>query len=290
MKTTNRVARIATTLLCLAVLTSASFAKSNPLNIPRGLAVDAQGNLWVANAGTNSILAFNSGYKQLTSSTITESIVEPTGVAFDTLGNLWVSNYYTGNVGAITEYVNGVQNSSATITEGIDLPTALTVDGLNNIWVVNYNNGSGNPSITVYESASPDQPPAVLAQTLSVLPPALGITIAPGGTLAYGSNGFTYYQPVTPALINGTLVSSYYFPQFNAAALTSAGGLEYIATIDGSVYTAAGFVTNKLFQAPFTPYGIAVDTVRKRVYVSSGYSNSIAVYSSTTGALLHTID
>lgn len=280
--------RIAVSLLCLFAFASASFAKSNPLNIPRGLAVDARGNLWVANAGTNSILAFSSSYKPLPSSTITQSIVEPTGVAFDTQGNLWVSNYYTADVGAITEYTNGVQNSSATISEGINLPTALTVDGLNNVWVVNYNNGS--PTITAYESASPDLPPAVLVQTLSVLPPAAGVTIAPGGILAYGSNGFTYYQPVTPALINGTLVSGYYFPQFDAAALTSAGELEYIANVDGSVYTAAGFVTNKLFQAPFTPYGIAVDTVRGRVYVSSGYSNSIAVYSSKTGALLHTIN
>ena len=36
-------------LLCLTVFASASFAASSPLNNPRGLAVDAKGNLYVAN-------------------------------------------------------------------------------------------------------------------------------------------------------------------------------------------------------------------------------------------------
>ena len=36
-------------LLCLAAFASASFAATSPLNNPRGLAVDAKGNLYVAN-------------------------------------------------------------------------------------------------------------------------------------------------------------------------------------------------------------------------------------------------
>ena len=48
-----RLTRLLTSLfavtLCLAVLTSASFAKPLPLNDPTCLAVDAAGNLYVAN-------------------------------------------------------------------------------------------------------------------------------------------------------------------------------------------------------------------------------------------------
>ena len=50
MKSIKIFARIAASLLCLAVFTSASFAKTSPLANPYGMAVDVKGNLWVANA------------------------------------------------------------------------------------------------------------------------------------------------------------------------------------------------------------------------------------------------
>jgi hypothetical protein len=60
-------------------------------------------------------------------------VSEPTGIAFDSLGNLWVCNY---DLGAVTEYTSGVQNTSVTLT-GVPLPWAIAVDGLNNVWVAN---------------------------------------------------------------------------------------------------------------------------------------------------------
>ena len=91
MKRTKSFALIASILLCLVVFVSASFA-ANPLLNPRGLAVDAKGNLWVANkqggsAGIGNILAFNPDYERLTNKTITNAILDPTGVAFDAEGN-----------------------------------------------------------------------------------------------------------------------------------------------------------------------------------------------------------
>jgi hypothetical protein len=46
----NFVRTIASTLLFLCVLGSASFAVKKPISHPRGLAVDAKGNLYVANS------------------------------------------------------------------------------------------------------------------------------------------------------------------------------------------------------------------------------------------------
>src|SRR5271163_1086204 len=101
---------VASTLLCLVALTSASFAAKKPISFPRGLAVDAKGNLYVANSGGNDILIYNDSYVQTTSKTITQGVSNPTGVAIDSQGNLWVSNYGTSNGGAngsISEYTNG---------------------------------------------------------------------------------------------------------------------------------------------------------------------------------------
>ncbi|MBZ5683445.1 MAG: hypothetical protein LAP86_00290 [Acidobacteriia bacterium] len=56
--------------LCLVVLASASFAATPPLSQPRGLAVDAKGNLYVANWAVNQNLIYNPTYQQLTGRTI----------------------------------------------------------------------------------------------------------------------------------------------------------------------------------------------------------------------------
>jgi hypothetical protein len=76
MKSTKIFTGIAATLLCLAVFASASFAKTTPLANPHGMAVDAKGNLWVANAngGTSQsgrILEYNAAYVQQPKATIT---------------------------------------------------------------------------------------------------------------------------------------------------------------------------------------------------------------------------
>ncbi|MGB7149565.1 MAG: hypothetical protein WBD45_10455, partial [Terriglobales bacterium] len=52
--------------LALSMGAIASSAATNPLNNPRGLTVDAKGDLWVANSGDNNVIAFTSGYKQIT--------------------------------------------------------------------------------------------------------------------------------------------------------------------------------------------------------------------------------
>lgn len=77
------------TLLCLVFFASLSFAASG-LNNPSALAVDAKGNLWVANQGANNILKFNPNYVLQAKSTITAGINAPTGIALDPLGNVWV--------------------------------------------------------------------------------------------------------------------------------------------------------------------------------------------------------
>jgi DNA-binding beta-propeller fold protein YncE len=69
------------------------------LSYPKGLAVDAKGNLHVANSGGNDILVYNPELSQVTSKTITCNISNPSGVALDRVGNLWVTNHGTSNGG-----------------------------------------------------------------------------------------------------------------------------------------------------------------------------------------------
>jgi len=286
MKSANTFARIVCTLLCLCAFTSASFAATKPLSYPRGLAVDAKGNLYVANSGGNDILVYNPNYGQTTAKTITQNISNPSGVAFDPQGNLWVSNYGTSNGGAngsVAEYTNGKQNTNASITSGILGPNAIAVDGLGNVWVENdYTN------VTVYAPSYVYTQPYSLIRTLTPSPTVYGITVS-DGAFSWGANGGVSQVAATPVVVSGT-ISGFAYGNDNGYALASdASGQVYMGNTDGSVNIASPLVFEYGFlQLTFAPSGIAIDNARGRVYLSNYNGNSISVYS-TAGALLHTI-
>lgn len=79
MKFMQRSASVAATFcLLMIVFGSASFAATTSLNDPTALALDAAGNLWVVNAGSNSILKFNPNYVLQSGATITQGLDTPT--------------------------------------------------------------------------------------------------------------------------------------------------------------------------------------------------------------------
>jgi DNA-binding beta-propeller fold protein YncE len=279
MKSTNSFARIAFTLLCLFAFASASFAATRPLQYPYGLAVDAKGNLYVANNLGNDILVYSTKYTQVASRTITQGVNNPTGIAFDPFGNLWVANEGSGN---ISEYTAGKQNTSATITNSIYNPNAIAFDGLGNLWVEN-NIGY----VTVYAPPSAFYPPSVLVQTLTPSYPVFGIAVAKG-TFAWGGGGVLNVATATPALISGAL-NGFDLPNDNPFALAAdATGNIYVGNVDGSVNLEEPSQQLPFVQLSFMPNGIAVDSTHGRVYFSNANGNSISVYS-TAGALLHVI-
>jgi DNA-binding beta-propeller fold protein YncE len=285
MKSTNNFVRIASTLLCLFAFASASFATTKPLSYPRGLAVDAKGNLYVANSGGNDILVYNPSYNQVPSKTITENVINPTGVAFDPQGNLWVANYGTSNGGAngsIGEYTDGVQNTGHSITNGILGPEAIAVDGLGNVWVEN-----DYVNVTVYSPDYPFSPPTTLLLTLTPAFPVYGIALS-GQTFAYGGNNAVTIEAATSALANVYLVQAV-FSNGAFALATDNTGKTYAGSLDNTVNVLTNGNEQQLLQLSFTPTGIAVDNTRGRLYISNENGNSISVYS-TAGVLLKTIE
>jgi DNA-binding beta-propeller fold protein YncE len=276
---------IASSVLCLFLAASASFAATKPpqpVNAPRGLALDVKGNLYVANSGGNNVLVYSPSYVQTTSKTITQGISNPTGVAFDGSGNLWVANYGTSNggpTGSISEYTGGKQNTSGSITSGILSPVALAIDGAGDLWV---NNTYVN--LTIYYPTSTFASPSSLLQRVSESGAVYYGIAAGGGRIAWGGNQVTTYSLI--GFLLGEVPLDYNTTGF--AVATDATGNLYIGNLDKSV-NIYGPQVNKVFtQLSFVPYGIAVDSARGRVYFSNYDGNSIAVYS-TAGALLKTI-
>jgi sugar lactone lactonase YvrE len=123
------------------VLTSAA----GSLDAPAGIAFDADGNLWVANSGNDSVVAFTpaqlaasgspSPAVALTSST--GGLHYPYGLAFDAAGSLWVAPVFSGAVlryGAAQLVASGTPTPAATVT-GFAAPKALAFDHAGDLWV-----------------------------------------------------------------------------------------------------------------------------------------------------------
>jgi DNA-binding beta-propeller fold protein YncE len=275
-------------LLCLLAFATAGFAVTPTIDLPRGLAVDATGNLYVANSGGNNILVYSPGYVLQKSKTITSGISTPWGVALDPIGDLWVAN---NGSNSITEYNGGAQDTGSTISKSILSPEALVFDSAGNLWVQN-----NAMYLTVYESARTYGAPVNLLQTITPGGTIYGLTFG-AGALSIGTKSEVLINAEGSALFVGLLNPLPLSSNTGFAMACDASGKIYIGNLDNSVTLVTpaqagdgqGTIIVKTFlQLPFAPSGIGIDNVRGRIYFSNYNNNSISVYS-TAGALLHEI-
>jgi streptogramin lyase len=132
VKKTKLTAAYSAALLLItlfSLITRGTAATNYSLNAPQGLALDANGNLYVANTGASQVLVYNTSYAQLPAKTITHNVVNPSSLAFDGNGNLWVAN--AGN-NTLTKY-GPLGAQEGTPVGGI--PCAIAIDGLGDLWV-----------------------------------------------------------------------------------------------------------------------------------------------------------
>jgi hypothetical protein len=222
------------------------------LSEPTALAVDATGNVWVANynaavsefSPTGSALSPARGY---TGGGLEESF----GIAIDATGHVWVCNEqssatFNAGLGSITELaVDGTILSGASGFDGggLDFPEALTIDANGQIWAANY----GNSTLTA------------LASNGMAISPASGFT--GGGMsfpvgLAVGAAGNIWVANQGAGQISA-------FSEAGAALSPAAG------------YTGGGITV---------PQGIATDQ-HGNVWVSNYYGNSVSEFSNHGAAL-----
>ena len=113
------------------------------LSAPKGLAVDYNGNVWVANSGNNSVTELsNTGAALSGLGGFTAGAMNvPVALAIDLNNNVWIAN--SGN-STVTELSNAGTNGQAFAGGGLNVPRSIAIDALNNVWVAN----NGNSSVT----------------------------------------------------------------------------------------------------------------------------------------------
>lgn len=142
------------------------------LSDPYGVAVDAKGNIYVANvtnfeggaSGSGSITIYRSGSNGNVKPIGTiagpdTGLHDPVGVAVDCSGNIYVANYEGGpsEFGSVTVYPPGSDGDAKParaivgVDTGIRQPYGVALDSAGNIYVANYTGGESRAgSVTVY--------------------------------------------------------------------------------------------------------------------------------------------
>ena len=122
---------------------------STTLNTPRGLTVDTAGNVYVANAGVNTVLKYPSG--STTPSQLASASGATSGTAVDGAGNV-----FFGVIGAgVYELVGGTGTAVKINSTAVNSDNNLSVDGAGNLYTSDENSGaiyelpSGNYSSAV---------------------------------------------------------------------------------------------------------------------------------------------
>jgi prepilin-type N-terminal cleavage/methylation domain-containing protein len=126
------------------------------LGVPYGIAIDASGNIWLANrywveefnnSGSYISQIGGSGYAN-------GKLISPWGVTFDATGNIWVTDGYNNRVQQFTSggvWLQTIPSSgcgnvspagcTASATNGqFNSPTGIAIDSTGNIWVADNSN------------------------------------------------------------------------------------------------------------------------------------------------------
>ena len=147
---------------------------SSGLKNPQGVAVDGQGNLYIADTGHNAIEEWSGGPLQ----TLSSAQNAPAAVAVDGHGNVYIAD--TGN--RAIEVFNAANNPTLTnLVSGLSNPSGVAVDGQGNV----YFSDTGNNVIDEWNAANGmTTPPG-----LSGLNSPTGVAVDAEGNVYFADSG-----------------------------------------------------------------------------------------------------
>jgi sugar lactone lactonase YvrE len=109
---------------------------------PYDVAIDAKGNVWVANQGGDKLTELNAlGVPGSSTGYSGGGLTIPYAIAIDSSGDVWLAGNGSGNTNPfLSEFSSAgapITSSSGITTGGINTPRGMTIDKNGNIWVAN---------------------------------------------------------------------------------------------------------------------------------------------------------
>ena len=172
---------------------------ANGLSSPVGLAFNASGILFAAEAGSGNIINFT---PDGTKATFATGLSGPAGLAFDPSGNLFVADFTAGTVFKFTK-----AGAKSTFATGMKLPAGVAVDNAGNVFVSE--SGSG----TIFKFA----PDGTKTSFVTGLSRPYGLAFDASGNLVVADNGAGATLIFAPDATKTTIFTSKFnTPQFVA--------------------------------------------------------------------------
>jgi sugar lactone lactonase YvrE len=235
------------------------------LNEPSGVAVDAQGNFYIADTLNNAIKEFSVVTGQVTTP-VSAGLSGPLGVALDSQGNVYIAD--TGN-NAIEEWNASTQQVTALVSVGLNAPAGVAVDSQGNVYIAD----TGNNSVKQWVAATQQVNLLVGAGLNS----PSGVAVDSGGNVYIadtGNNAIEEWNAVTqqtsPVISTGLKTP-------RGVAVDGQGNIYIADTGNSSVKewgAATQQVTSLLSSGLATPGGVAVDG-SGNVYIADTGNNDI---------------
>ncbi|MGO9456110.1 MAG: IPT/TIG domain-containing protein, partial [Acidimicrobiales bacterium] len=253
-------------------VTITSDAKTPPsLDGPENVALDASGDLWVANSHSNTVVEYTptqlaaSGapVPAVTITSKTTSLGYPRGLAFSSSGNLWVSST---SVSHLVEY------TPAQLATGGALTPAVTISSTTFLWTLAFDNSGDlwaskldTSAVSEYSAsqltASGSPTPAVtIAGTKTGLEDPLGLAIKQPPTV-------TSLSPATGPERGGTTVT------VHGTGFTSASKVSF-----GSSAATTVKVTSPFTLTAVAPKGLKTVTVTVGTFSGTSAPSAGSVY------------
>ncbi|MGO4885789.1 MAG: BACON domain-containing protein [Bryobacteraceae bacterium] len=237
---------------------------SSGLSGPQGVAVDGQGNVYIADTSNNAIEEWNASTQQV--STLVSGLNAPTGVAVDSSGNV----YFTDNKNnAIKEWSPSTQQVSVLVSSGINGPSGVAVDGQGNVYFSDSNHNfikewvAATKTVTKLVSAGLNLPRGVAVDSLGNV------------YLADTKNNALKEWNATSTLVT-SLVSSGLNNPFGVAV--DGQGNSYVADMGDNAIKQWNVAGQQLVPLVSTglqlPHGVAVDS-QGNIYIADTNNNAI---------------
>jgi len=159
--------------------------------LAQGVAVDVQGNLYVSDGNTKTILKISQGTNSsIPVQTLTAAFSNPTLLTLDTLGNLWVYDAGANSIYKMAIALNKGPGAVALPTATVTSVTAtgLAVDAAGNLYV------QTSSGVTEYPSYTTSGPASVTVYSGGTTPK--GIALDGAGNLYYADAGNTAVQEI----------------------------------------------------------------------------------------------
>ncbi len=237
---------------------------SSGLSFPAGAAVDAAGNVYIADTSHNAIKKWTVVSNTVTT-LVSSGLLSPQGVALDAAGNVYIADT---SHNAIKIWTAASNTLATLISSGLNQPGGVAVDRTGNVYIADtYNNAikkwATNNTLTTLVSTGLSQPKTVSVDV------AGNVYIA--DTLNSAIKKWTSANGTVTTLIASGLIRPW------GVAVDGAGNVYISDTYHAAIkkWTAAnGIVTTLVSSGLSFPEGVSVDGLGN-LYVADNNNNTI---------------